>query len=164
MMEFPPAYFLMAKLEEEVQNQRKLLNVLLASGGRISGKARLRTLEHIKRLISTLKLTVMTIEATDRVSDDYTRESALLMGAECLSFTALTLELLEKSFPIFLESITLYEEPIVERMEGTLSFIESCVGKSEPSPTEEIVQSIDEIIRVLEYYVNVGERSIRDMV
>ncbi len=163
-MEFSPAYLLMARLEEEVETQRKLLNVLLAAYKHISNEAKLRTLEQLKRVINTLRLMAMTIESADRTADTYTREHALLVSAECLSLTTMILEIFERSFPIFLESIRLYEEPIVDRMEGTVSFIESCVGRSDPSPVEEIVQSIDEITRALEYYIEVGERTFKDIV
>ncbi len=163
-MEFFPAYLLMARLEEEVELQRKLLNVLMVTSTRINKERSLKSLEYLRRTVNTLKLMVVTIESTERVSDSYTRESILLTSAECLSLTTMILEAFERNFPIFLESITLYEEPLVERMEDTVSFIESCVGRSDPSPTEEIAQSVDEIIKALEYYINVGERSLKGMV
>jgi hypothetical protein len=163
-MDFSPTYLLMARLEEEIQTQRKLLNILLASYRHISNEARLKTLEQLKRVMNTLRLMAMTIESADRTADTYTREHALLMSAECLSLTALILEVFERSFPIFLENITLYEEPIIERMEGTVSFIESCVGRSDPSPIEDIIQSIEDITKALEYHITIGERSLKDIV
>jgi hypothetical protein len=157
-MESGTFYLLLAKLEEEISFQRKVINTFLFARQVSNPEMTLRSIDILKRQIQILRLINLILGEMDAVSERYAREQALLLASESMSLTSLLLPAVEAFSPIFLESVSLYEEPLLDRIEAVAEFIENSLQDAENLATEEIAQTVEDIMRTLEYHVRVGER------
>jgi len=162
-MEVPTLYILLAKLEEEIGYQRKVINTFLAIQPR-TYELTLKTLEILRRLTQSFRLVSLILDEMESLTDRYVREQALLLSSESLSLSAILLPTLEHLSPIFLESVRLQEEPILERIEAVVEFIENSVGEQEMLATEELARTVEDIMRTLEYHIRIGERVLAKIV
>ncbi len=162
-MEVSPFYVLLAKLEEEIGYQRKVINTFLATQ-QGSTELTLKSLDILRRLIQGFRLVALVLEEIESMTDKYMREQALLLSSESLSLSTLLLPTLERLSPLFLESVRVYEEPILERIEAVVEFIENSLAEQEELITEELTKTVEDIIRTLEYHIRVGERSLAKIV
>ncbi len=159
-MEVSPFYVLLAKLEDEINFQRKVINTFLALSQKGSAELFLRSVDILRRLIQSFRLMALVLNEMEGMSDRYMREQALLLSSESLSLATLLLPTLEQVSPLFLESVTLYEEPILDRIEALIEFIENSLQEQEELLTEELAQTVEDITRTLEYHVKLGERAL----
>jgi hypothetical protein len=159
-MEVSPLYVLLAKLEEEISYQRKVVNTFLFVHQRLTQELFLRTIEILKRTAQTFRLISLILDEVDDLNDRYLREQALLLSSECLSLTSLLLPAVENASPLFFESVFISEEPILDRIESLAEYIESSIQASENFSAEEIAKTVEEIQRTLEYHIRVGERTL----
>ncbi len=162
-MEVSPFYILLAKLEEEIGYQRKVINTFLATQHR-SAELTLKSLDILRRLIQSFRLVALVLDEIESMTDKYMREQALLLSSESLSLSTLLLPTLEQLSPLFLESVRIYEEPILERIEAVVEFIENSLGEQEELITEELARTMEDIVKTLEYHVRIGERSLAKIV
>ena len=162
-MEVSPFYVLLAKLEEEIGYQRKVINTFLATQQR-SAELTLKSLDILRRLIQSFRLVSLVLDEIESMTDRYMREQALLLSSESLSLSALLLPTLERLSPLFLESVRVYEEPILDRIEAVVEFIENSLGEQEELVTEELARTVEDIVRTLEYHIKIGERSLAKIV
>ncbi len=162
MINMPPLYLLIAKLEEEVNYQRKIVNTFLNTHTKVSMEAISRSIDILKRLTQILKLVTLILDEFNTIEERNLREQVLLLSSESLSLSSLLLSILEEYSPFFLESIFVYEEPILERLEAISEFIENSLREREidEESVEEIAQSVEDIMKTLEYYIKIGERAI----
>ncbi len=163
-MEMSPYYVLLAKLEEEISFQRKVINTFLFAQQRSSHEITLKTIDILRRLAQSFRLIALVLDEVETISDKYMKEQALLMSSESLSLTSLLLPALENVSPIFLESLTLYDEPILDRIEAVAEFIENSLQESESLSTEELAQTVEDIMKTLEYHIRLGERALGKIV
>ncbi len=159
-MDINPLYLLLAKLEDEINYQRKVVNTLLFADYRLTEELLLKSLEILKRTIQTFRLVSFVLDQTEAVSDRSAKEQALLMGSECLSLASILLPALEQVSPIFIDSIRINEESLLERIESVAEDMESYLQVSEGMSVDEITKGIEEILQTLEYHIRVGERAI----
>ncbi len=162
-MEVSPFYVLLAKLEEEIGYQRKVINTFLATQQR-SAELTLKSLDILRRLIQSFRLVSLVLDEIESMTDRYMREQALLLSSESLSLSALLLPTLERLSPLFLESVRVYEEPILDRIEAVVEFIENSLGEQEELVTEELARTVEDIVRTLEYHIRIGERTLAKIV
>ena len=162
-MEVSPFYVLLAKLEEEIGYQRKVINTFLATQQR-SAELTLKSLDILRRLIQSFRLVSLVLDEIESMTDRYMREQALLLSSESLSLSALLLPTLERLSPLFLESVRVYEEPILDRIEAVVEFIENSLGEQEELVTEELARTVEDIVRTLEYHIKIGERTLAKIV
>ena len=161
-MEVTPFYMLLAKLEEEIGFQRKVINTFLATQQR-SPELTLRTVDILRRLTQSFRLVALILDEIESMTDRYMREQALLLSSESLSLSVLLLPTLERLSPLFLESVRVYDEPILDRIEAVVEFIESSLGEEEVI-TEELARTVEDIMKALEYHIRVGERTLAKIV
>ncbi|GEM_PF-2109922 len=159
-MEVSPFYILLAKLEEEISYQRKVVNTYLFAHQRLTQEIFLRSLDILRRTAQTFKLISLILDELDTLSDRYMKEQALLMSSECLSLTSLLLPAIESTSPIFLESLVISDEPILERIESLAEYLETSLQASENFSADEAAKTVEEIQRTLEYHIRVGERTL----
>ncbi len=159
-MEVNPLYLLLAKLEDEISYQRKVVNTLLFVDHRLTEGLLFRSLDILRRTVQTFRLISFVLDQAEVMSDRSAREQALLMGSECLSLATLLLPALEQVSPIFIDSIRINEEPILEKIESIAEDMESYLQVSEGLSIDEITRSIEEILQTLEYHIRVGERAV----
>ncbi len=159
-MEVTPLHILLAKLEDEISYQRKIVNTFLFLSNRLPQDLVLRSLDVLRRTAQTLRLISLVMAELEDLTDPYMREQALLMSSECLSLTSLLLPALEHVSPIFIEQIMVYEEPILDRIESLAEFIEVSIQSSEAIPTDEVSKTIEDILKTLEYHIRMGERTL----
>lgn len=158
-MEIAPHYVLLAKLEEEISYQRKVINSFLflseASSDLVS-----KSLDILKRLVRGFRLITLVLTEFEALSDRYAKEQALLLVAESLYLSALLLPAIENYSPLFLESISVYDEPIVERIEAVSGFLENSLQDLEDLAVEEVIQTVEDIQKTLEYHILIGEKTL----
>ncbi len=159
-MDVNPLYLLLAKLEDEISYQRKVVNTLLFVEHRLTEGLLFRSLDILRRTVQTFRLISFVLDQAEVMSDRSAREQALLMGSECLSLATLLLPALEQVSPIFIDSIRINEEPILERIESIAEDMESYLQVSEGLSIDEITRSIEELLQTLEYHIRVGERAV----
>ncbi|HHJ64015.1 MAG TPA: hypothetical protein ENJ61_03820 [Aquifex aeolicus] len=159
-MEVAPYYVLLAKLEEEISFQRKVVNTFLFLQQRIPPEATLKSMDVLRRLIQNLRLITLVLEELESMTDRYAREQALLLSSESLSLATLLLPAMEMASPLFLESIRVYEESILDRIESVVESIENSLQDYEELATDEVVQTVEDIVRTLEYHLRIGERTL----
>ncbi len=162
-MEIAPHYLLLAKLEEEVSFQRKVINtfmVLPKTPSTVMPKA----LDVLRRLTTSFHLIAFVLEELESVKDQYVKEQALLLASESLSLSSLLLCAIESVTPIFLENLVIYEEPILERIEAVAEFIESSLQNYEEQMLEEAVQTVEDIVKTLEFHIKIGEKAMKKIV
>ncbi len=157
-------YLLLAKLEEEISFQRKVINTFLFARHSINPEVSMRSVEILKRLIQTFRIINLILDQIDTVSERYAKEQALLLTSESMSLTSLLLPTVETFSPIFLESISLYEEPLLERIESVAEFVENSIQDCDNLAVDEIAEVVEDITRTLEYHVTVGERILGKIV
>ncbi len=163
-MEVNPYYILLAKLEEEISFQRKVVNTFMFAQQKPTMEITLKTVDILRRLTQGLRLISLVLDELESITDKYMKEQALLLTSESLSLASLLLPALESASPLFLESLMVYEEPILDRLEAVAEFIENCLQDYEELATEEISQTIEDIMRTLEYHIRLGERSMGKIV
>ncbi len=162
-MEVSPLYILLAKLEEEIGYQRKVINTFLATQQRTS-ELTLKTVDILRRLTQSFRLVALILDEIESMTDKYMREQALLLSSESLSLSAILLPTLEQLSPLFLESMKVYDEPILDRIEAVVEFIENSLGEQEELITEELARTVEDIMRTLEYHIRIGERTLAKIV
>ncbi len=163
-MELSPLYILIAKLEEEIAFQRKVINTFMFAQQTPSPDLTFKTIDILRRLAQGFKLISLIIEDLPTITDKYMREQALLMTSESLSLSSLLLPTLESVSPIFLESLRVYDEPILDRIESVAEFIENSLQDYEDLATDELSQTIEDIMKTLEYHIRLGERTIAKII
>lgn len=157
-MDLGAFYLLLTKLEEEISFQRKMVSTFLSAPQTAGPEITSRSIEILKRLVQIFRLINLILTEMEAVSERQARERALLLTSESMSLTSLLLPTVENYSPIFLESVSLYEEPLLERIESVAEFIENSIQDSENLAVEEIAEVVEDIMRTLEYHVRVGER------
>ncbi len=163
-MELSPLYILIAKLEEEIAFQRKVINTFMFAQQAPSPDLTFKTIDILRRLAQGFKLISLIIEDLPTITDKYMREQALLMTSESLSLSSLLLPTLESASPLFLDSLRVYDEPILDRIESVAEFIESSIQDYEDLATDELSQTIEDIMKTLEYHIRLGERTIAKII
>ncbi|EDP75050.1 hypothetical protein [Hydrogenivirga sp. 128-5-R1-1] len=163
-MEVSPFYILLAKLEDEISFQRKVINTFMFAQQKSSPEITLKTIDILRRLTQSFRLIALVIEEVESMADKYMKEQALLLSSECLSLSSLLLPALEGMSPIFLDSLRVYEEPILERIESVAEFIENSLQDQEELATDELAQTIEDIMRTLEYHIKLGERAVAKII
>ncbi len=163
-MELSPLYILIAKLEEEIAFQRKVINTFMFAQQTPSPDLTFKTIDILRRLAQGFKLISLIIEDLPTITDKYMREQALLMTSESLSLSSLLLPTLESVSPIFLESLRVYDEPILDRIESVAEFIENSLQDYGDLATDELSQTIEDIMKTLEYHIRLGERTIAKII
>ncbi len=163
-MEVSPFYVLLAKLEEEISFQRKVINTFMFVQQKASPDMTLKTIDILRRLTQSFRLIALVIDELEAMTDRYMKEQALLLSSESLSLASLLLPTLESVSPLFLESLRIYDEPILERIESVAEFIENSLQDYEELATDELAQTIEDIMRTLEYHIKLGERAIAKIV
>jgi len=158
-MEITPYYVLLAKLEEEISFQRKVINTYLLVQ-RITPEATVKSMDVLRRLVNSFRLVALVLEEIDSISDRYIREQALLLSSESLSLASLLLPAMESASPLFLESMRIYEESILDRIEAVVESIEESLQDYEEFSLEETLQTVEDIVRTLEYHLRIGERTL----
>jgi len=158
-MDVSPFYILLAKLEEEIGFQRKVINTFLAAQHR-TPELTLRTVDILRRLTQSFRLVALILDEIESMTDKYTREQALLLSSESLSLSIILLPTLEQLSPLFLESVKVYDEPILDRIEAVVEFIENSLSEQEDLVTEELARTVEDIMKTLEYHIRVGERTL----
>lgn len=151
-------YILLAKLEEEISYQRKVINTFLSAGQSVNPEITVRSVEILKRLVQIFKLISLILEEMETVSERYAKEQALLLASESMSLTSLLLPTVEAFSPIFLESVSLYEEPLLDRIEAVAEFMENSIPDCENFATDEIAQTVEDIMKTLEFHIRIGEK------
>lgn len=159
-MDVSPHYVLLAKLEEEIGFQRKLINTFLFAQEKITPELTLKSVDILRRMIQSFRLIALLLDEFESITDRYVKEQALLLSSESLSLSSLLLPAIEQISPLFLESMFVYEEPILERIEAVSEFIENSLQDYEELATDEIAQTIEDIMKTLEYHIKVGERAL----
>ncbi|RLJ71601.1 hypothetical protein BCF55_1907 [Hydrogenivirga caldilitoris] len=163
-MEVSPYYILLAKLEEEISFQRKVINTFLFVQQKPSPEITLKTIDILRRLTQGFRLIALVMDEMESVTDKYMKEQALLLSSESLSLASLLLPALESLSPIFLESLRVYDEPILDRIEAVAEFIENSMQNYEELATDELAQTIEDIMRTLEYHIKLGEKAVGKIV
>ncbi len=163
-MEMTPYYILLAKLEEEISFQRKVVNTFLFAQQKITPEVTLKSMDVLRRLIQSFRLVALVLEEIESVTDRYMKEQALLLSSESLSLASLLLPAMEFASPLFLESMRIYEESILDRIESVVESIESSIQDHEEVVLEEVAQTVEDIVRTLEYHIRIGERTIGKIV
>ncbi len=158
-MEIAPHYVLLAKLEEEISYQRKVINSFLFLSETSSDLVS-KSLDVLRRLVRGLRLITLVLAEFEALSDRYAKEQALLLVSESLYLSALLLPTIENYSPLFLESISVYDEPIVERIEAVSGFLENSLQDIEDLAVEEVIQTVEDIQKTLEYHILVGEKTL----
>ncbi len=159
-----PFYILLAKLEEEINFQRKVINTFLFAGQKITPEITLKSIDILRRLTQSFRLISLILDELEAMTDKYMKEQALLLSSESLSLASLLLPAMESVSPIFLESVTIYDEPILDRIESVAEFIENSLQDYEDLVTEELAQTIEDIMKTLEYHIKIGERTLAKIV
>ncbi len=159
-MEMSPYYVLLAKLEEEIAFQRKTINTFLFAQQAVSHEITLKSLDILRRLSQSFRLISLILGEIGSMTDRYMKEQALLMSSESLSLTSLLLPAIENVSPLFLDSLTLYEEPLLDRIEAVAEFIESSLQDEEEVTLEELSQTVEDIVKTLEYHIRLGEQAL----
>ncbi len=157
-METGAFYLLLAKLEEEISFQRKAINTFLFAGQSVSAEITSKSIDILKRLVQVFRLINLILDEMETVPERSAKERALILTSESMSLASLLLPALETFSPLFLESVSLYEEPLLERIEAVAEFIENSIQNTENLATDEIAQTVEDIMRTLEYHVKLGER------
>ena len=155
-----PFYILLAKLEEEISFQRKVINTFMFAQQKSTQEITLKTIDIMRRLAQGFRLIALILDELETMSDKSMKEQALLMTSESLSLTTLLLPTLESASPIFLDSLVVYEEPILDRIEAVAEFIESSLQDYESIATDELAQTVEDIMKTLEYHIKLGERAV----
>jgi len=163
-MEVSPFYILLAKLEEEIAFQRKVINTFMFAQRKATPDITLKTIDILRRLTQSFRLISLVMDEVESTADKHIKEQALLLSSECLSLSSLLLPALEGMSPIFLESLKVYEEPILDRIESVAEFIENSLQDSEELATDELAQTIEDIMRTLEYHIKLGERAVAKII
>ncbi len=159
-MQVEPYYILLAKLEEEISFQRKVINTFLFAQQRAGYEITLKTLDILRRLSQSFRLIALVLSEVESIQDKYMREQALLMSSEGLSLASLLLPALENVSPIFLDNMLLHEEPLLDRIEAVAEFIENSIQESENLVVSEVAQTVEDIMKTLEFHIRLGERSL----
>ncbi len=159
-MEMSPYYVLLAKLEEEIAFQRKTINTFLFAQQAVSHEITLKSLDILRRLSQSFRLISLILGEIGNMTDRYMKEQALLMSSESLSLTSLLLPAIENVSPLFLDSLTLYEEPLLDRIEAVAEFIENSLQDEEEITLEELSQTVEDIVKTLEYHIRLGEQAL----
>ncbi len=159
-MEMSPYYILLAKLEEEIGFQRKMVNTFLFAQQKITPEMAVKSIDILRRLTQSFRLISMVLDELESITDRYIKEQVLLLTSESLSLSSLLLPAIEQVSPIFLENIMVYEEPILERIESVAEFLENSLQDIEELAADEIAQTIEDIMRALEYHIKIGERAL----
>jgi len=163
-MDVSPHHVLLAKLEEEIGFQRKLINTFLFAQEKITPELTFKSVDILRRMIQSFRLIALLLDEFESITDRYVKEQALLLSSECLSLSSLLLPAIEQISPLFLESMFVYEEPILERIEAVSEFIENSLQDYEELVADEIAQTIEDIMKTLEYHIRIGERAIGKIV
>ncbi len=159
-MEVSPFYILLAKLEEEIAFQRKVINTFMFAQEKPSPEITLKTIDILRRLSQGFRLIALVMDEIESMTDKYMKEQALLLSSESLSLTSLMLPAIESMSPIFLESLRVYNEPILERIESVAEFIENSLQDYDELAVDELAQTIEDIMKTLEYHIRLGERAL----
>jgi len=104
-------------------------------------------------------LLTLVLDELGSITDRYAREHALLLGSETLSLASLLLPTLEKTSPLFLENVTLYDEPILDKIESMIEFIDTSLHEEETA-VQELTRAVEDVVRTLEYHIRIGERAL----
>jgi hypothetical protein len=163
-MEVSPFYILLVKLEEEISFQRKVINTFMFVQQKRSPEITVKTIEILRRLTQGFRLIALIMDELELTTDRHIKEQALLLSSESLSLTSLLLPALESFSPLFLESLRVYDEPILERIESVAEFIENSMQEGEELATDELAQTIEDIMRTLEYHIKLGERALSKII
>jgi len=152
-----PVRILMERLEELVLSQQKFMGLVLSER-----EIRLplgTALEMLYGHIEMLELSWEIINALEDILDDYTREHALELVAESLSWINFMLPYIEVFSPIFVEHILVEGESISSRLRATASLMESLGKELEVFSFEEIAKTIETILKAIRYQLYMAKRS-----
>lgn len=156
-----PLRMLVERLEDLITAQQKLASfMLLAEGVKLSVST---ALDMLYAHMEMLDLTSDIINALQDISDDYTREYAITLTAEALSWTGFMLPYIESSSPIFIEHIKIESQPIISRIKAIVSLIERLGPDMDVFSSEEIIKTIDMISKAIRYQLFMVKRSYETM-
>lgn len=153
---------LLERIEELIALQEKLVNILLMSG---STKLNLPPRYAFEVLYSNLELLNLLAEAfrmLEFIEEDYGKESFISLGSEALSWMGIVLPAIEESCPIFLSGIGYIREP-TEDINRLCKRIESLSERWSPSAVNQIVKELEDLSKLLGYYISLAIRSYESL-